>query len=634
MKLRILFFVLIASLLAACNLSLAEDVTPPPNYISPTPPPTLGPLFPPQAPDVQRGAVIFAEKCAACHGPTGMGDGPDGKQLPVPVAALALPQFYRPSSPADWYGMVTRGNIERFMPPFASLTEQERWDVVTYARGLHVSPETIELGKTLFETNCANCPLDAFRDSAIMSNLSEDDLVALLKNGSDTVTAIPNLSADEYYAIGDYLRSLTNSVPTPTPEPATATPTVPAPEATATVNPAESLTPATVGVTPMELTPATIGVTPATVGATPVSLTPVSAGVSAGKVSGKVAGENVGGITVTLHGYDHGDAGPTESITLTATTADDGSYVFENIEMLENRIFLVDLVYETVSYEAEMILAQPGQLEVTVPELKVYSTLADTSALVCEDARFFLTVTDQAVQIVGVYTVYNRTENAITVESTVDIPFLVIPSGSMDSGFDLTQDSAPIMATENGFAILPNEKPYGFVTYYTLPYPGKKQIVQPFILTVDSVRVLVPEGMKLQSDQLTEGDVQTFQETNYVEFTGGAVPGGEALSFDLSGKPKTSIISNSPDSQQNLLIGIGALGLVLIAAGVWLYLRDRSRSSEEEEVDADESEDEFETREELLDAIIALDDLHRGGKISDESYQNRRAELKERLKNL
>jgi hypothetical protein len=33
-----------------------------------------------------------------------------------------------------------------------------------------------------------------------------------------------------------------------------------------------------------------------------------------------------------------------------------------------------------------------------------------------------------------------------------------------------------------------------------------------------------------------------------------------------------------------------------------------------------------------MDAIIALDDLHRAGKIPDEAYQQRRGELKEALK--
>jgi len=180
MKFRFAFIVLLTSLLAACNFSLAEDVTPPPNYIPPTPGPTLGPLFPAQAPGTDNGALIYAEKCAACHGDTGLGDGEQGIQLGVPVPAFGLPEVARPASLAQWYTTVTRGNIERFMPPFASLSDQERWDVAAYAMTLHMSEEEITKGKELFEANCANCSTDFFKDQAKMAELSEVELARLV----------------------------------------------------------------------------------------------------------------------------------------------------------------------------------------------------------------------------------------------------------------------------------------------------------------------------------------------------------------------------------------------------------------------------------------------------------------------
>jgi mono/diheme cytochrome c family protein len=141
MKFRIAILILLTVLLTACNLTLAEDVTPPPDYIAPTPLPTLGPLYPAQAPSVETGAMIYAEKCAPCHGTTGLGDGPQGIQLGVTVRAYGLPEIARPASPAQYYTSVTRGNIERFMPPFASLNDQQRWDVVSYVLTLHTTPE-------------------------------------------------------------------------------------------------------------------------------------------------------------------------------------------------------------------------------------------------------------------------------------------------------------------------------------------------------------------------------------------------------------------------------------------------------------------------------------------------------------
>jgi len=80
------------------------------------------------------------------------------------------------------------------------------------------------------------------------------------------------------------------------------------------------------------------------------------------------------------------------------------------------------------------------------------------------------------------------------------------------------------------------------------------------------------------------------------------------------------------------LIGAGALGIALILAGAWMYLRDRHHADDangEEKV-----ENEFESSDHVIDAIIALDDLHRAKKISDEAYQKRRAELKEILKGM
>ena len=64
-----------------------------------------------------------------------------------------------------------------------------------------------------------------------------------------------------------------------------------------------------------------------------------------------------------------------------------------------------------------------------------------------------------------------------------------------------------------------------------------------------------------------------------------------------------------------------------------MFLRDRDKLDEEDVEDV-EGEDEFETAEDVMDAIIALDDLYRAKKIPDEAYQLRREELKARLKEL
>jgi mono/diheme cytochrome c family protein len=198
-----LFVALITLLLTACNMTLAEDVTPPPGAVQPAQPqPTMGPIFPAQAPNLQNGAAIFAEKCAPCHGETGLGDGPQAEQLPVTVPALSQPELAAQASPADWFLVVTLGNMTNFMPPFSSLSDQERWDVVAYAQSLSRTPEQVSAGESLFDEYCSDCPTDLFTDQEEMATLSRDELVSLLAESGEGLPALgEKLSDDELESV-------------------------------------------------------------------------------------------------------------------------------------------------------------------------------------------------------------------------------------------------------------------------------------------------------------------------------------------------------------------------------------------------------------------------------------------------
>src|SRR5215217_5999199 len=333
-------------LLSACTLTLARDVTPPPNYVPPTPAPTLGPLFPVQAPRTENGAMIFAEKCAPCHGTTGLGDGEQGIKLNVTVPAFGLPEVARPASPAQWYRVVTQGNMERFMPPFASLSDQERWDVVAFAMSLHATEEEIAQGKELFETNCADCSTDFFRDQEKMSALSEVELARIIKQGNDQVPAFgATLNEDEIWAVSAYLRTLAFDT-----APVVSAPAVRAtPQAiTVTETPAEAETPSveTPAGTPRSTAEGTKQA-PATSETTAVAQ--AGFGTVSGSVENKIATALPTDLKVTLRGYDHGadpSAGPEEVFSQEGTVQEDGSFVFEDIEIPLNRIFIAELDYD------------------------------------------------------------------------------------------------------------------------------------------------------------------------------------------------------------------------------------------------------------------------------------------------
>jgi hypothetical protein len=173
------------------------------------------------------------------------------------------------------------------------------------------------------------------------------------------------------------------------------------------------------------------------------------------------------------------------------------------------------------------------------------------------------------------------------------------------------------------------------IAFASVPKAEEFDLTQEFVLPATMVTVFVPEGITIQSDKSKDLGVQAIQDFNFQIYEMGSVTAGEALKLSVSGTPKESNTASTPvetTSNQNLLIGAGALGVALILAGAWMYLRDRNRG--EDSGVEEQEDDEFESSEAVIDAIIALDDLHRAKKISEESYQKRRAELKEILKGM
>lgn len=647
MKFRSLLILAFALLLTACSFSLAEDVTPPPGYVPPTPAPTLGPVFPAVAPDPARGAAIFAEKCAPCHGAQGLGDGPQGKQLPVPVAPLGLPEFAAKASPARWFTVVTQGNLDRFMPPFASLNEQQRWDVVAYAFTLHTTPAQIEEGKALFEANCASCPTAPFTSQEKMAALTENDLANIVRQGEGEIPAFgSSLSEEQVAAVVAYLRSLSFATPTPptsTPEPVTATATSTSAEATPAAVEGTATAPA-------EGTPAAAGTATASVEGTPVAAAtqPEVTSEAPGKVAGTI--ENKSGVdlpadlTVRLRGFDHAQdaSGPQETLTLEGTVQADGTFQFENVELPAGRIFIAEVTFQGITFQSDLGVVNAGDTQVNLPPVILYAPSDDFSTLSFTQVHIgFDFGTDGTIQVFEIYTFTNPTDRAIVIKTDgTNVPFIALPANAQNIGFEIGQDSAPYFAAEGGFALLPSAQPYSLIAFFTLPYDARKtEIVQPFVIGAKSALLFVPEGVKVKGDSLTDSGPQTISNTTYQTFSAKDIAAGANLTFTLSGQPKQGGTTQpaAASNQQTLLIGAGVLGVVLILAGVWLYWRDRNRSVEEDEeneeaVEDETEEDGFETREDVLDAIVALDDLYRAGKINEEAYRKRREELKAKLK--
>jgi glucose/arabinose dehydrogenase len=75
----------------------------------------------------QAGANLFARHCASCHGPTG------GGTANIPALATG-PAQNAADGAIFWF--ITQGDPNNGMPSWSSLSEPERWQIVTYLKAL------------------------------------------------------------------------------------------------------------------------------------------------------------------------------------------------------------------------------------------------------------------------------------------------------------------------------------------------------------------------------------------------------------------------------------------------------------------------------------------------------------------
>src|SRR5260370_1283075 len=115
--------------------------------------------FPSHPPSLVRGAAVYQEQCAACHGPQGRGDGPKAAQLEGPhPASLADREGMSTGSPVDVYRKLTIGVAGTAMPQFEeTLSPEDRWAVATYVATLRADEGTVREGEGQYFAACASC---------------------------------------------------------------------------------------------------------------------------------------------------------------------------------------------------------------------------------------------------------------------------------------------------------------------------------------------------------------------------------------------------------------------------------------------------------------------------------------------
>lgn len=603
-KAQYIFFAFIfLGFLSGCSVSLAADVTPPPNLVqqdpipvSPTTAPSI--VLPMMEPDILNGAVIYEQKCVACHGETGMGDGVQSNQLPNPVTPVGDIKIAINAKPIDWYKVVTIGNFERFMPGFQSLSDRERWDVTAYALTLSLSEDMMNNGEVIFSENCVECHTDEnlpLQSASAMAEKSLADILSVISTGIDTEMHAfsDSLSDEDQLAVASYVRYLgftdSNEVV----------------EDTNTEN-TDVMEPVEDDIVPVDQTKFSI------VGEL---------------VNLETAADD---LIVTLSGYDGMDM----IFQVESPVSENGSFKFEELENVTGRIYQASIVIDGIQHTSEVLHepAMDAQGNVNLP-IVIKKTSVDSSALYAERMHvFFDFIAENTIQIVEMYVIQNPTDTVIVpLDNETPVVRFSLPEGAQNLQFEGGLLGREFIQLENGFGSMQSfgaNSSVQILFAFELPYEKSLDLdIQLPLLVNASIFMLPSDTVKFSSDQLVFSGERDIQGMNIQTYSGGVMEPESSIKMNLSGKVKNNVAIVQNGNTTSLIIGGSVLLLAIISAV--FFLRKKMKVNEVgDDIDADE-----EDMESLLDAVIALDDAFQSGEIPESAYYNRRNELTKLIKN-
>lgn len=540
--------------LGAC--SLAGDITPPPGLATAQAQglgfsPTAAPLVVPQrTPDLAAGKRIFAEKCAPCHGETGDGQGPQAAALPNPPTALGDAEVAQRAVAEDWYGVVTEGRIDSFMPGFTSLDDNQRWDVVGYALSLGLPAQQIEAGRSLFAQSCAECHGDLGQGDVALLDLTSSDFLAsrslLALYGAVTGgvgEGMPGyaetLSDEERWALAAYVRSLALSGT------ASAAAATPGPAATTSEGPTATI-----------VEGAATATGPAEAG-TPTGEVVSGLGTVTGQVRNGTAGAGAPpDLEVTLHGFDGDQEVHTESTSVGA----DGNFIFEGLGPVLGRAYVVTTDYQGVLYAIDIGELPLDSAELDLP-LTIYETTSETAAVqVSRLHLLFDFPAEDVAQVVELWllsnlgdrTVYGGDEGVIEVALPEGATGLSLDGGTVGDRFELTS---------TGFRdrreLIPGENTSELVFSYNLPYDGSLEIVrQPSYPVAATVAMVSGDGPQIVGEGFTDMGLRQISGASLHSYERGPAQAGEEIALTIRGRPSAG--AGSASGVQPVVFGAAA----------------------------------------------------------------------------
>jgi hypothetical protein len=365
----------------------------------------------------------------------------------------------------------------------------------------------------------------------------------------------------------------------------------------------------------------------------------VNENLKMGNITGVVNNASGGlvpeGQQVMLHSFDQ------MQLVYTATTQihQDGTYSFEDVKIEPGLSYLSTIDYDGVIYGSEVVSADEADSSLELP-IQLYDSSTDSSVLEVDRLHYFFEFLDEkTVRVVELFIISNPTEKTIISggegQPVVNFP---IPSEATGLEFQDGELGGRYVKTENGFGdtlpIRPGSGSYQVLYSYQMPYDRKLEFARQMPLDTRAIVILVPEeSVKVKGDHIVDAGMRDVQGVQYHMYNGENTAKDGEISLTITGRPISENSSLAVSSNSNLIVGLGALGVVLILVGVWMFQRNRRVETSLQPQDLQEPTHE-KNPEAIMDAILVLDDLYQEGKLPEDAYLQRRGELKARLKEI
>lgn len=367
-----------------------------------------------------------------------------------------------------------------------------------------------------------------------------------------------------------------------------------------------------------------------------------------GKIINNIEEKFPPNIPITLTGFN----GMVETYKNTITIETLKPFIVNNIVVEPGWFFVSSIDWGGVTYSSNMVEVKADGSPIDL-SIVLYGTTKDTSILQVDRLHISLEyLSPDVLKVIELYYISNNSMKMLIPEKRGDavVPFSV-PKNAANLQFQDGYLGERYIPTDYGFAdtvsVPPGQDGYRLLYAFELPYQQKIDFTQQVLIPIRSIIVMMPveekyHQLKIKSDLFQEKGVRKIQGIDYRIYSGESLSDGDKMQMilleadQIASFPKllNQIFFNSAVNFR-LILGVVMLIVVLTISGIWLYkYRKLNKITEKQFNTLIMDVNQYDDPNELMDIIMALDDLYKAGELTQSAYQVRRSTLKMHLQEI